>query len=50
LLTRLSPAAAFGDLRDVLQVSFQQIGGGGRVVVFTSSVDNGTGDSLLRTE
>ncbi|HET8774622.1 MAG TPA: hypothetical protein VFP80_12540 [Thermoanaerobaculia bacterium] len=41
--------AALGDLRD-LEADFLVIEGEGRVVVFTSSVDNGTGDSVLRIE
>jgi hypothetical protein len=38
-----------GDLRNV-EVDFEVAGGEGRVLVFTSSVDNGTGDSILRSE
>ena len=38
-----------GDLRG-LEADFQVIGGSGAVAVFTSSIDNGTGDSILRTE
>jgi hypothetical protein len=38
-----------GDLRG-LEVSFQVVAGIGRVAVFTSSTDNGTGDSILRIE
>jgi hypothetical protein len=38
-----------GDLRG-LEADFQVIGGNGAVAVFTSSIDNGTGDSILRTE
>jgi hypothetical protein len=38
-----------GDL-DNVEVDFELSGGGGRILVFTSSVDNGTGDSILRTE
>lgn len=41
--------ALFGDLRDV-EADFQVTDGDGSVLVFTSSVDNGTGDSILRTE
>ena len=39
----------FGDLHNV-QVDFEVVGGDGSVVVFTSSTDNGTNDTLLRTE
>lgn len=39
----------FGDLSN-LQVDFAVIGGDGEAMVFVSSVDNGTGDSILRTE
>ena len=39
----------FGDLHNV-QVEFEVVGGDGSVVVFTSSTDNGTNDTLLRTE
>lgn len=39
----------FGDLANV-EADFQVIGGNGSVVLFTSSVDNATGDSILRTE
>lgn len=38
-----------GDLRG-LEVDFQVISGTGTVAVFTSSVDNGSGDSTLRTD
>jgi hypothetical protein len=38
-----------GDLRG-LEADFQVIKGDGAVVVYTSSVDNGTNDSILRTE
>ncbi len=38
-----------GDLRG-LEADFQVISGNGAVAVFTSSIDNGTGDSILRTE
>ena len=38
-----------GDLRG-LEADFQVVGGNGAVAVFTSSIDNGTGDSILRTE
>ncbi|MEA2239142.1 MAG: hypothetical protein QOC81_3866 [Thermoanaerobaculia bacterium] len=39
----------FGDLRGV-EADFQVVGGDGAVTIFTSSTDNGTGDSILRTE
>lgn len=39
----------FGDLHNV-QVDFEVVAGDGSVVVFTSSTDNGTNDTLLRTE
>ena len=38
-----------GDLRNV-QVEFRVVGGEGAVMVFTSSIDNGSADQLLRTE
>ena len=38
-----------GDLRG-LQADFQVLDGNGAVVLFTASVDNGTGDVILRTE
>jgi hypothetical protein len=38
-----------GDLRG-FEADFQVISGTGAVTVFTSSVDNGTADSILRTE
>ncbi|HVT04755.1 MAG TPA: hypothetical protein VHL58_15435 [Thermoanaerobaculia bacterium] len=38
-----------GDLRNV-QIEFRVVGGEGAVLVFTSSVDNGTADQILRTE
>jgi hypothetical protein len=41
--------ATVGDLRG-FEADFQVIGGDGAVTVFTSSVDNGTADSILRTE
>ncbi|HVS32034.1 MAG TPA: hypothetical protein VMS98_11325 [Thermoanaerobaculia bacterium] len=41
--------SSFGDLADV-EASFQVIDGSGSVIVFTSTVDNGTGDSILRIE
>lgn len=40
---------SFGDLRN-LQVDFEVVNGAGRVLPFLSSTDNGTGDSILRTE
>ena len=39
----------FGDLTN-LTAEFEVIGGTGRVIPFLSITDNGTGDSLLRTE
>ncbi len=39
----------FGDLNNV-EADFQVIAGTGGVVLFTSSVENATGDSILRTE
>lgn len=41
--------SSFGDLRG-LRVDFEVVRGAGAVVVFTSSIDNGTGDSTTRTE
>jgi hypothetical protein len=41
--------STFGDLRGV-EADFQVITGDGAVTIFTSSTDNGTGDSILRTE
>lgn len=38
-----------GDLRGV-QADFQIVNGSGAVTIFTSSTDNGTADSILRTE
>lgn len=38
-----------GDLRG-FEADFQVISGNGAVTIFTSSVDNGTADSILRTE
>jgi hypothetical protein len=38
-----------GDLRGI-EADFQVVGGNGAVMVYTSSVDNGTNDSILRTE
>ncbi|HLJ73922.1 MAG TPA: hypothetical protein VKU62_05010, partial [Thermoanaerobaculia bacterium] len=40
---------SLGDLRG-LEVDFQVISGSGTVAVYTSSIDNGTNDSILRTE
>lgn len=40
---------SIGDLRGV-QADFQIISGSGGVTIFTSSTDNGTADSILRTE
>jgi len=39
----------YGDLHDV-QVKFEVISGSGAIIPFTSSTDNGTGDTVLRTE
>ena len=39
----------YGDLTNV-EADFQVISGVGSVLLFTSSVDNATGDSILRTE
>jgi hypothetical protein len=41
--------ATFGDLHGV-EADFQVVSGDGAVTIFTSSTDNGTGDSILRTE
>src|SRR6266852_3583818 len=41
--------ATLGDLHG-LELDVQVIDGNGAVVVYTSSTDNGTGDSILRTE
>ena len=41
--------SSFGDLHGV-EVDFQVVSGTGAVTIFTSSTDNGTGDSILRTE
>lgn len=38
-----------GDLKD-LEVDFQVLSGNGAIAVYTSSTDNGTADSILRTE
>ena len=46
----LGPARLqFGDLTN-LEADFQVIDGNGAVMLFTSSVDNSTGDSIVRTE
>jgi hypothetical protein len=46
----LGPARlTYGDLTNV-EADFQVISGAGAVMLFTSSVDNATGDSILRTE
>lgn len=39
----------YGDLTNV-EADFQVVSGGGAVMLFTSSVDNATGDTILRTE
>lgn len=39
----------YGDLHDV-QVKFEIISGSGAILPFVSSTDNGTGDTVLRTE
>jgi hypothetical protein len=44
-----SARATFGDLHGV-EADFQVVSGDGAVTIFTSSTDNGTGDSILRTE
>jgi hypothetical protein len=41
--------ANYGDLRN-MQLDVQVLSGAGAVVVYTSSVDNGTGDSILRVD
>jgi hypothetical protein len=41
--------AKYGDLRN-MQLDVEVVSGGGSVMVYTSSTDNGTGDSILRTE
>ena len=40
---------SLGDLRNI-EADFQVIDGDGAVMVFTSSVDNGTADTILRTD
>jgi len=46
----LGPARLqFGDLQNV-SADFQVLSGDGAVMLFTSSVDNATGDSILRTQ
>jgi Leucine-rich repeat (LRR) protein len=44
-----SRQSLYGDLSGV-QVQFDVISPTGAIVVYTSSIDNGTGDSILRTE
>ena len=39
---------SFGDMRG-LQAEFSVVGGSGKAMVFVSSIDNGTGDSVLQT-
>ena len=39
----------FGDLRD-MQVDVEVIGGNGRVLPFLESIDNGSGDIVVRSE
>ncbi len=41
--------ASIGDLRGI-QADFQVVSGSGSVTIFTSSTDNGSADSILRTE
>ncbi|MCM2316358.1 MAG: hypothetical protein NDJ92_14515 [Thermoanaerobaculia bacterium] len=41
--------ADYGDIRN-LQLKFEVVGGSGRVAITVSSIDNGTGDSILRVE
>jgi hypothetical protein len=54
-LNRISQAVlgdfrgAFGDLRN-LQLDLEVLAGEGRIVAFTSTIDNGTGDSILRID
>jgi hypothetical protein len=38
-----------GDLENV-EVDFEVTGGEGEILIFLSSVDNGTGDSIIRTD
>ena len=38
-----------GDLRG-LEADFQVVGGNGAIAIYTSSIDNGTNDQILRTE
>ncbi|HSP33708.1 MAG TPA: hypothetical protein VLU46_05270, partial [Thermoanaerobaculia bacterium] len=38
-----------GDMKD-LEADFQIVSGDGRIEVYTSSTDNGTGDVILRTQ
>lgn len=44
-----SKRASLGDLRN-MQVEFQVISGTGAVAVYTLTTDNGSGDTILRTE
>ncbi len=39
----------YGDLRN-MQLDVEVVGGAGRVMTFTSTIDNGTGDSILRVD
>lgn len=54
-LNRISEAVlgdfrgVFGDLRN-LQLDLEVVEGEGRIVAFTSTIDNGTGDSILRID
>jgi len=41
--------ADYGDIRN-LQLKFEVVSGSGKVIVTTSSTDNGTGDSILRVQ
>jgi len=41
--------ADYGDIRN-MQLKFEVVGGSGKVIVTTSSTDNGTGDSVLRVQ
>lgn len=52
IATEILGAAAFSVLGDLhgIEADFQVIDGSGAVAVFTSSVDNGSGDSILRIE
>jgi len=44
-----SRETTFGDIRNLV-LDFEVTGGSGAVVVFTSATDNGTNDTVLRTE